>query len=69
MVCKFKPLVTVSIALITLSKPPLASSSTSKPSGPYVNHPYAPAPKQIKGNRAYMAGVTSDRAYLTGEGK
>jgi hypothetical protein len=53
------------------SKPPIPSPkppiSNHKPSG-YVNRPYAPAPKQIE-NKAYMAGVVGDRAYLTGEGQ
>jgi hypothetical protein len=54
----------------TLTKPPIPSLkppiSNHKPSG-YVNRPYAPAPKQIE-NKAYMASITGDRAYLTGEG-
>ncbi|KAH8744799.1 hypothetical protein F5882DRAFT_423495, partial [Hyaloscypha sp. PMI_1271] len=49
---------------ITSPKPPI---SNYKPSG-YVNRPYAPALKQIE-NKAYMAGVAGDRAYLTREGQ
>jgi len=53
------------------SKPPILSPkppiSNHKPSG-YANRPYAPAPKQIE-NKAYMASVTGDRAYLTREGQ
>ena len=43
-------------------------SSPSKPSGPYVNRPYVPNAKQID-NKAYMAGVAGDRAYLNGHGE
>jgi hypothetical protein len=50
----------------TSSKP--SPVSNPKPSGPYINRPYAPVPKQID-NKAYMAGIAGDRAYLTGEGK
>ena len=50
-------------------KPSPAPSSNSKPSGPYINRLYAPVLKQIESNKAYMAGITGDRAYLTGEGK
>jgi hypothetical protein len=50
-----------------VSKPP-PTSSNPKPSGPYIKRPYAPTPKQIE-NKAYIAGIAGDRAYLTGEGK
>jgi hypothetical protein len=48
------------VASIALPKPP--SSTSNKPSGPYVSRPYAPAPKQID-NKAYMAVVAGDRVY------
>ena len=51
-----------------LTKPSPAPSSNSKPSGPYINRPYTPIPKQIN-NKAYMAGIAGDRAYFTREGK
>jgi hypothetical protein len=62
LVTKFKaPLaLALALALIALPKPP--SSTSNKPSGPYVSRLYAPALKQID-NRAYMAVVARDRVY------
>jgi hypothetical protein len=55
------------VASIALPKPP-SSSTSNKPSGPYVSRPYAPAPKQID-NRAYMAVVAGDRVYQDSYGQ
>jgi hypothetical protein len=39
-----------------------------KPSSSYVRRPYVPNTKQIN-NKAYIARIAKDRAYVTKEGK
>jgi hypothetical protein len=63
---RFKAPLASALALIALPKPP--SSTSNKPSGPYVSRPYAPTPKQID-NRAYMAVVARDRVYQDSYGQ
>jgi len=59
---------TSALASIALLKPPSSSTANTRPSGPYVSRPYAPAPKQID-NKAYMAVVAGDRVYQDSYGQ
>jgi hypothetical protein len=65
---RFKAPLASASASTAISKPPSSSTANTKPSGPYVSRPYAPAPKQID-NRAYMAVVAGDRLYQDSYGQ